>query len=119
MAKFMFIYRGGEGEPAEMSPEELQSVMQKWMEWIGKGMEAGWMLDGGDALHPTGKVVQVDGTITDGPFAESKELVGGYSMIQADDLEQAAQFTAGCPIFEAGGAVEVRELVNTGAVESA
>lgn len=111
MAKFMFLYRGGEGNPEEMSPEDMQQVMQKWMTWIQGGMEAGWMVDGGDALQATGKVVHTDATITDGPFAESKELVGGFSMVQADSLDEAAKLTKGCPIFEAGGKVEVRELV--------
>lgn len=108
MAKFMFVYRGGNDD--DMSPEDMQKVMQTWMTWIQGGMEAGWMLDAGDALMPDGKVVHPDSTITDGPFAESKELVGGFSMVQADDLDAAVKLTAGCPMFAGGGTVEVREL---------
>ena len=117
MAKFMFIYRGGEPE-ADTTPEEMQLILQDWMNWIQHGFEAGWMVDGGDALKPEGRVVGTDSTITDGPFAESKELVGGYSMVEASDLDAATKLTEGCPIFKDGGFVEVRELANVGAPES-
>ena len=119
MPKFMFVYRGGGGHPQDMSPEQMQQVMQAWMSWIQDGVQAGWMVDGGDALTPEGKVVQPDGTVTDGPFTESKELVGGYSMVQASDLNEATKLTKGCPIFAAGGFVEVRQLANVGAPEEA
>lgn len=114
MPKFMFVYRGGGGHPDDMSPEQMQQVMQLWMTWIQGGFEAGWMIDGGDALKPDGKVVQPEGAVIDGPFAESKELVGGYSMVQATDLDEAVKLTKDCPIFAAGGTVEVRELANVG-----
>lgn len=114
MPKFMFVYRGGESKPEDMSPEQMQQVMQTWMAWIQGGTEAGWMLDGGDALKAEGRVVYPDATITDGPFAESKELVGGYSMVQAENLDAAVKLTKDCPMFVAGGTVEVRELMNVG-----
>lgn len=110
MAKFMFLYREGGGMPDDVSPEQMQQVMQKWMNWIQGGMQAGWMVDGGDALKPEGKIVSPDASITDGPFAESKELVGGYSMVEAENLDAAVKLTKDCPIFAAGGKVEVREL---------
>ena len=113
MAKFMFIYRSQPADPAEMTPEQMQQAVQKWMSWIQKGVEAGWMIDGGDGLLPMGKVVAADGSVTDGPFAESKELVGGYSLIEAKDLDEAVKFTANCPSFSYGGKVEVRTLMNT------
>ena len=67
MPKFMFVYRGGDEAMKNASPEEMQQVMQSWMDWIQGGTEAGWMLDGGDALKPTGAVVSSDLSITDGP----------------------------------------------------
>lgn len=114
MAKFMFVYRGGEHNPAEMSPEEMQQVMQSWMDWIQNGMQAGWLVDGGDALKPNGSVVHPDQTVTDGPFAEAKELVGGYSMVEAADLNAAAELAKGCPMIAGGGTVEIRELAGVG-----
>lgn len=87
------------------------------MTWIGQGVQAGWMVEPGDGLKPGGRVVGKDGAITDGPFVESKELVGGFSIVEANDFDAAAKLTDGCPIFAAGGSVEVREMAN--AVENA
>ncbi len=113
MAKFLFVYRGGD-EPAEPSPEEMQAAMQTWGDWIQGGMAAGWLLDAGDALKPEGQVVHPDLTVTDGPFTESKELVGGYSIVEAPSFEGATGIAKGCPMPAAGGSVEVRELAGFG-----
>lgn len=117
MPKFMFVYRGGNNCMEEMTPEQMQQVMQMWMDWIQGGFDAGWMLDGGDGLKPEGAVVSPDLSITDGPFAESKELVGGYSMVQAADLAAAIELAKTSPMIQAGGSVEVRELANVGKQE--
>jgi hypothetical protein len=114
MSKFMFVYRGGHEGMENVSPEQMQQVMQMWMDWIQGGIEAGWMLDGGDGLKPGGAVVNPDLSVTDGPFAESKELVGGYSMVQASDLAAAIELAKGSPMLKSGGIVEVRELANVG-----
>ena len=114
MAKFMFLQRGGCENRPEMTPEQMQQEMQMWMDWIQGGIEAGWMLDGGDGLKPGGAVVNADLSVTDGPFAESKELVGGYSMVEASDLAAAIELAKGSPMPKSGGTVEVRELPNVG-----
>ena len=114
MAKFMFVYRNAPHQP-EPSPEEMQQAMQVWMKWIEDGMQAGWLLDGGDALRPDGRLVAPDTTVTDGPFAESKELVSGYSMIEADDYDAAVAYAKTSPmITEHHGYVEVRQLAEVG-----
>ena len=113
MAKFLFIYRGGK-DMSEYSPEEMQQSMQRWMDWIQGGMAAGWLIDGGDALDHAGQVVHPDLSVTDGPFAESKELVGGYSMVEAADLTAASELAKTCPMPGAGGTVEVRQLMGVG-----
>lgn len=114
MADFMFIYRGGDAQESEMSPEQMQQYMEQWISWIQNAMQAGWMVSPGDALMPEGRLVRQEGelVITDGPFTESKEIVGGYSLIKADDLDQAAKLAAGCPGFLTGGCVEVRPLAD-------
>ena len=114
MSKFIFVYRGGHEGMEHASPEQMQQVMQMWMDWIQGGIEAGWMLDGGDGLKPGGAVVNSDLSVTDGPFAESKELVGGYSMVEASDLAAAIELAKGSPMPKSGGTVEVRELPNAG-----
>jgi hypothetical protein len=110
MANFMFVYRGGEDHHSTMSPDEIQGIMKKWTDWVGVGFAKGWMVDAGDALTPEGKVVHANKVVTDGPFVESKEIVGGYSVVSADSIAAAAELAKGCPILLAGGSVEVRTL---------
>ena len=110
MAKFMFLQRGGCDERPEMTPEQMEAGMKVWQQWMTEGQEAGWLLDPGSALGKDGAVVQPDLSVIDGPFAESKELVGGYSVLQATDYDQAAEYAKTCPIIHVGGSIEIREL---------
>jgi hypothetical protein len=109
MAKFLFVYRSAPGTRSNMSPEEMQQIMEKWSNWISAGMQKGWMLDPGDALTDEGRVVKAK-VVTDGPFVESKEVVGGFSIIQAETVAEAAELAKGCPGLLKGGSVEVRRL---------
>ena len=109
MAKFLFIYRGGEDAMGKMTPEEMQKSMQQWGAWIGQATQKGWMLDAGDGLTAEGRVVKAK-VVTDGPFAEAKEVVGGFSIIQAENVDAAAELARGCPGLLRGGTVEVRRL---------
>jgi hypothetical protein len=110
MAKFLFIYRGSGDAWSKMSPEEMQQSMQKWGSWITEGLQKGWMLEAGDALTEPGRVVNAKKVVTDGPFVESKEIVGGYSVVSADTIDAAAELAKGCPALLTGGKVEVRPL---------
>jgi hypothetical protein len=109
MSEFLYVYRGGHRDRRQQSAEEMQQVMQKWMIWMQGLAEKGHLKDRGQPLEPEGKLVTSQ-SVTDGPYAE-KDLVGGYSLIEAKDLAQAAQLTQGCPILERGGAVEVRPIM--------
>jgi hypothetical protein len=109
MAKFLFIYRSSPEEYAKMSPEQLQQHNQKWMEWIMEALKQGWMIEPGDALTAEGRVLKAK-VVTDGPFVESKEIVGGYSIVEADSLDSAAKLAKGCPGLLLNGSVEVRCL---------
>jgi hypothetical protein len=74
--------------------------------------EKGHLKDQGQPLERTGRLVKgKDKTVTDGPFAEAKDIVGGYTLIEASDLDQAVELSKGCPIFEVEGAVEVRPVM--------
>lgn len=108
MAGYLFLYRECSNN-VDLSPQEMQAHMQKWMDWIGQGINDGWMTNPGDALKG-GRTLHADKSTTDGPFAESKEIVGGYSIIEASDLDAATKLAQGCPIFDDGGCVEIREL---------
>ena len=109
MSEFVFLYRGG-NRPS--SPQEAQQVMQKWVGWFEDLGKKGALKDRGQPLDGGGKVVSgKQKTVTDGPFAEAKDVVGGFTLIQADDLTQAAELSKGCPIFDRGGSVEVRPVM--------
>src|SRR5215471_13845390 len=109
MNEFVFLYRGGE---SGRSPERAQQMMQKWMTWLKQLGEKGHIKDQGQPLERTGKLVKgKQKTVTDGPFPEAKDIVGGYTLIQARDMEQAVELSKGCAIFEVDGAVEVRPVM--------
>jgi hypothetical protein len=112
VAKFLFVYRNSSESYGTMSPEEMQQMLQKWNAWITEGLRQGWMLDAGDGLKKEGRVVNAQKVVSDGPFIEVKEIVGGYSLVQADTLDAAAELAKGCPILLRGGSVsvEVRPL---------
>ena len=115
MAKFMFLQRGGcDEERPEMTPEQMQEGMKSWMEWVQKGTEAGWLLDPGSPLGGSGAVVQPDMSVIDGPFAESKELVGGYTIVEAPDLAAACELARETMKLAGAGKIEVREFANVG-----
>jgi len=95
-----------------MSPEEMQAEIQKWNTWIG-GIAAQGKLVSSEGLYPSGKVVNGSKhVITDGPFVESKEIVGGYLMMHAASMDEAIEAAKGCPVFEREGRVEVRQVQN-------
>src|SRR5690348_8975959 len=109
MAKFLFVYRGCSDAAAQISPEEMQQNMKKWETWIGEGMQRGWMINPGDGLTGEGRLLRSK-VVTDGPFVESKEIVGGYSIVEAETIDAAAELAKGCPGLLYGGSVEVRRL---------
>jgi hypothetical protein len=111
MPKFMLVYRSQPYDASEISPEAMQEVMKVWNSWIGEGFAKGWMVDPGDALMPEGKIVNMAKLVTDGPFIESKELVGGYSIVKTDTLAEAVEIAKTCPALSDDSAtIEVRKL---------
>lgn len=114
MPRFMFIFRGGGyASPDGISPTELQQHLAKWKAWTD-GMLASGKLVHADALGhpPTGKTVRGrEKAITDGPYAESKDLVSGTVIVEAATLDDAAELARGCPILDYDGSVEVRPVL--------
>ena len=110
MSKFLFVYRNGNDAYRHMTAEEMQGQMQKWQTWLSQGIKKGWLLDPGDALKREGRVVNAKRVVTDGPFVEAKDVVGGFSIVKADSLDAAAEWAKGCPVLLVGGTVEVRQL---------
>jgi hypothetical protein len=110
MAKFLFVYRRGKDAADNITPEGMQLRMQKWREWIDKGVQNGWLLEPGDGLTQEGRVIKAPKIVTDGPFVESKEIVGGFSIVQAETIDEAVELAASCPVLLFGASVEVRRL---------
>jgi hypothetical protein len=107
--QFLLLFRHPIAGP-DPTPEEMQQIFGKWMAWM-KGMKAKGHYVGGDRLDDAGKVLRPHGSsVTDGPYAEAKETVGGYIIVLADNLAQAAEIAKGCPGLEGETIVEVRPI---------
>ena len=93
------------------SPSEMQEIMARFGVWMGE-LYAKRIVVSTNGLEPTGKIVREPGgtVITDGPYAEAKEIVGGYILINAASLDEAVQIARGCPGLHYGLAVEVRPV---------
>lgn len=112
MKQFMYLLRGGDSMD-NLSPEEMEAHMGEWKTWMGGLAEQG-KLAGGLPLSKEGKQVTGKGSIvSDGPFAEGKEIVGGYIIVNAESMDEAIELSKACPIFEGEtGNVEVREMMD-------
>jgi hypothetical protein len=115
MKEFMFVFRGeqrNEEAFAKQSPEQMQAELAKWNTWMSGIAQQGKLI-GGQPLHPTGKVLKgAARRITDGPFIEGKDIVGGYLLIKANDLNDAVEISKECPMLDVPeGSVEVREIM--------
>ena len=113
MSNFLYLFRGGDDSFNKLSQEEKQAHMEVWGKWMGELQEKGKLLDG-LPLAPDGRVVENRGeVVTNGPYAEGAELVGGYLIVSASDLDEATEISRGCPIFDyEGSVVEIREIVD-------
>ena len=108
MSEFTYIFRG---RKTSGSPEEMQQHFEKWVAWFKDLNAEGYIKDPGHPLEPAGKVVSGKRkVVNDGPYAEAKDVVGGYIIVEANDLAHAAELSKGCPILEVGGSVEVRPI---------
>ena len=111
--EFIIFFRGSQWDKG-LSPEQIQNVMNRFMGWFERLKEEG-KVRAGQPLERTGKIVSGKGgrTVADGPFAESKEAIGGYFLLQVADLDEAVQIAQQCPILEYGSAVEVRPVAES------
>lgn len=108
MSDYLYLYRGGDREG---SAEDMQQVMQRWINWLGDLRAKGFLKNSGEPLEHAGKVVKDRTSVIDGPYAETKDIVGGFSIVTTANIDEAAALAADCPIFEGGGIVEVRPIM--------
>jgi hypothetical protein len=109
---YLFLFRGTDWS-RHLSPEEMQNVSSRWMAWFKTLSEQGKVI-GGRPLDNVGKIVSgANGrTVVDGPFAESKEAIGGYFMLSVGTMEEAVAIAQQCPGLPHGAKVEVRPLMD-------
>src|SRR5215831_17431476 len=110
MSEFLFVFRGSNLHTR--SPDQMQKSVQSWVAWFKELNEKGFIKDPGNPLDRSGKVVRGHSKdIHDGPYAEAKDLVNGYLLVETATIDQAVALARGCPIFEDGGSVEVRPIM--------
>ncbi|MEM8486978.1 MAG: YciI family protein [Bacteroidota bacterium] len=110
MQEFMMLFRHTPQPENPPTQEEIEATIKQWQDWIG-GIAAQGKFASTNQLSYEGKVVQPGQVITDGPYAEIKEIIGGYVIVKATDLDEAVQLAAGCPVLAIGGNVEVRSFM--------
>ena len=106
----MMLFRHTPQGEYQPSPEELQASIKMWQDWIGS-IAAQGKFSSTNQLGFEGKTLDADGIVTDGPYAEVKEIIGGYIIVKAADLNDAMEMAKGCPILQIGGNVEVRNIM--------
>ena len=113
MSEFLYLYRlPADSQELPGSPRNLQQRLQQWTEWFRELEAKGTLKVPGHPLQPEGSVVANGGqTVLDGPYAESKDIVLGYSVVQAKDLSEARTIARGCPVLTYGGMVEIRPIL--------
>jgi hypothetical protein len=112
--RHMLIFRDTSEIYEKMSAEEKQSLLTRWMAWYDS-LDSQGKLEGGRPLEPRGRIVSATdgGRVTDGPYVESKEAIGGFFMLKVDTMEEAIEIAKGCPSLKHGLVVEVRPVAET------
>jgi hypothetical protein len=110
MKEFMMIFRMTPDPTFQMSPEDLSANIKQWQDWIG-GIAAQGKFLSTNQLGFEGKTLKAKSLITDGPYAEVKEIIGGYVIVKAENIDEAIGLAEGCPILFIGGNVEVRDII--------
>lgn len=110
MNEFMMIFRTEKNDNPPPSPEQMQALVKIWQDWIG-GIAAQGKFVATNALGFQGRTVNAKGVVSDGPYSELKEIVGGYIIVKADNFEEAVKLSEGCPTLDVGGKVEIRDVM--------
>jgi hypothetical protein len=110
MTEFMMIFRNDYNPSFKPSPEQMQASIKQWQDWIG-GIAAQGKFLSTNRLGFEGKTLKPNNVIADGPYAEVKEIVGGYILVKANSIDEAMKLAEGCPILNIGGHIEVRNVM--------
>jgi len=113
MSEFLYFFRASEAERRDAmgTPARAQRSLQAWLAWIRELEAKGHLKDHGQPIGSAGKVVRgKKKVVTDGPYVEGKDMVLGFIIVEARDLEQAVELATGCPMLEGSGSVEIRPV---------
>ena len=112
MNEFLLVFRRESvvNEPIP-SPEQIQAMMKPWQDWMGGLAAQNKLVSSGNRLAAEGRVLKPNNVVTDGPYVDIKESIGGYILIKAASIDEAAELSKDCPILNVGGTVEVRAVV--------
>lgn len=114
MKKFILLLHKDLQVEKNYSPNEMQELIQAHMNWVQKLITDGNFL-GGDGLVPDGKCITgKDSLVKDGPYIESKEIIGGYYLLQAKNLDEVMEIAKGCPCHHYNGTTEIRPIMDYG-----
>ncbi len=110
MNEFMLIFRHEDGHKVA-SPEQIEIWMKLTMDWIGGIAAQNKFVLGNGLPFDDARVVRHNNIVTNGPFGEIKETIGGYIIVKADSADEAVEFAKGCPVLQGeGNSVEVRKI---------
>jgi hypothetical protein len=110
MEDFILIMRHEDGKKVA-SPEQIQIWMKQTMDWIGSISAQNKFSGGTGLLFDDARVVRPHNIITNGPFGEIKETIGGYIIVKADSIDEAVEFAKSCPVLQGeGNSMEVRKI---------
>jgi hypothetical protein len=113
MTDFLLIFRrSAAGGDTQLSPEQIQAMMKPWQDWMGSLAAQNKLVSAGNRLTSEGRVVKPNNVVTNGPFVEIAEAVGGYTVIRANSIDEAAELSKDCPVLKIGGSVEVRQMIH-------
>jgi hypothetical protein len=112
MTEFLYLYRGSERVNSALSPQQMQDYLQRFQSWIISLTKAGKISSCGPLASGGRTMVGPKAVVSDGPYTESKDLVGGYTVLTAKDLDEAAEIARGCPFLDVGGTVEIRAVLD-------
>jgi len=112
MKEFLLVFRRDAAK--RMTDEQLQQMMQPWKDWLDHLAAQGNLASSGSRLDWDGSVIYPDEVVTNGPYVETKEAIGGFSVVNATDLQHATELAKSCPILKVGGSVEVRPVKGPG-----
>lgn len=113
MSQFLLLLHESPTDSDELSPGEIQKIIEEYGRWRDELEAKGRLVGSHKLCDDGGKHVVADNgqlRITDGPFSESKEVVGGYFMIEAETYEEAIEISRDCPHLRFGGRIEIRQI---------